>query len=659
MTATSRDTPSFTPVQTQNTAPVHEFRCLFTHDAHKKAKKWHDGSVRFHTFNRRVMVYDDGKNYIGDNHYGHDEFGEGVELRTDRNVLVEVGERLGETQTDVSSILDRRKDDASPQPTKNIRLVAAASQHESKSISQILGTQPRIGRARALPSPYQQRQALAPVQPVERPMPPPSKRQRIDVSQQENRPPSPLQVEKPAPKVAKQVKPQLPKPRPVPKKDPVLDFQEVLDLSSDEELAKSARRPLPKTKKTLIKMKPTAEEPQSTSEKEATSTEKTTYSRAQGRAQSTKQHISSEAAASIGQPTRRQHQSVPQLLNRAKTSQPGTSSRSGQTQLRLCSPPPRRKLLYRALLPSSEPQSGSGAPSPHGSQITTPRRPSLAGSSPAKMSPRESAFVTKPSSSRQGPRDEPPEVLSSPLFVPDDRHHTSPSPSPQLSQDSLEASLLGRPCTSPEDIDARERSPQLSQAASPMVSDVDQHAPKTSDSPEQYPAKQRQMLPPPLPQPVQLQTSDTPTPRSRPFRRVRSENDAFHEAEDDFSDFDGFSVLPPSFLAKAKASPARVFRSPQKSPARLRRTASDSAIMDDSDGRALGYNVELILEDFEETGPWTTAEAYLLFEWWPPGKKKPGYGAPAYTELDSARCGPGRVTITTARDMLRDEMNVL
>jgi hypothetical protein len=70
-------------------------------------------------------------------------------------------------------------------------------------------------------------------------------------------------------------------------------------------------------------------------------------------------------------------------------------------------------------------------------------------------------------------------------------------------------------------------------------------------------------------------------------------------------------------------------------------------------------NIESIQEEVGETGPWTSIEAYLLFEWWPPGKTKPNYGVPEDTGLSRGQYGTGRATITTARDMLRDEINVL
>ena len=172
MTTTVRGTPSLTVAPTQNTAPVFEFRCLFTHDLRKKKKIWHDGSLRFHTFNRRVMVYDDLKNYIGDAHWRETgEFLEGEELRLDKGVMVEVGEQIGHTGTDLAPvILDKRRLEITSSPprmplpsnsmTSVPRLVGTVPQARPKSLAAVLGaSQGRIGRAR-LPgrSPFEQRQ---------------------------------------------------------------------------------------------------------------------------------------------------------------------------------------------------------------------------------------------------------------------------------------------------------------------------------------------------------------------------------------------------------------------------------------------------------------------------------------------------------------------
>ncbi len=660
MTASVRGTPSFAPVPTQNTALVHEFRCLFTHDGHKKAKKWHDGSVRFHTFNRRAMVYDDGKNYIGDYHYGHEEFAEGVELRLDRGALVEVGERLGETQTDVSSILDRRKDDSSSQPVRNIRLVAAASQHESKSLSQILGTQPRIGRARTLPSPYQQRQALGSVQPVERSVPPPLKRQKVDVSEQENRRVSPLQEDTLGQRVVRRVEPKLPKPRPVPKSAPAVDFQEVLDLSSDEAIAKSAPKQHPKVKKTPIQKLASAPSPQSKPKEMTWPNKEPAAIVFQKRAEPIRSDVSQRAADSK-QLTTTDQQPPQETSSRARISQPGASSHSGRTQLLLRSPKPRRKMMYRALLPSAKPQPGSlAAPSPPKCKAHIPNLPFTSESNLVDFAGHHDSPPERQSESRRGSIFEPLDVSSSQFFIPEDGRHRSPSKSLPFSQNSLEASLLGRPSTTSEvEAETQKDSSQVSQGRSSVISGAEQDAAEPMVLADPFPTNRKQMLPPPLPISVPLQPANKPSPWVRPFRRIRSENDAFQEARDDFPDLDGFSVRPPSFLAKAKASPARMFRSSPKSPVKLRRTASDSAIMDNNDERAVGYKVEPILEDLGETGAWTTVEAYLLFEWWPPGKTRPDYGAPCYTDVQAGQFAPGRAAITTARDMLRDEINVL
>lgn len=173
MTATTRSTPSLVVAPTQNTAPVFEFRCLFTHDLRKKKKIWHDGSLRFHTFNRRVMVYDDSKNYIGDAHWRETgDFTEGEELRLDKGVMVEVGEQIGHTDTDLGPVILEKRHLELPvspprmpfsiNPQSSVpRLAGTVHQARPKSLAAVLGaSQGPIGRAR-LParSPFEQRQS--------------------------------------------------------------------------------------------------------------------------------------------------------------------------------------------------------------------------------------------------------------------------------------------------------------------------------------------------------------------------------------------------------------------------------------------------------------------------------------------------------------------
>ena len=95
---------------TQNTAPILDFRCLYTHDLRRKCKRWQDGVLRFHTFNRRLMVYDVSRNFVGDAHWRETaEVTDGDELELERGgVIVQVGEATGKTEQDLSGIFEKR-----------------------------------------------------------------------------------------------------------------------------------------------------------------------------------------------------------------------------------------------------------------------------------------------------------------------------------------------------------------------------------------------------------------------------------------------------------------------------------------------------------------------------------------------------------------------
>ncbi|KAF1995471.1 hypothetical protein P154DRAFT_526279 [Amniculicola lignicola CBS 123094] len=159
----------------QNTAPVIEFRCLFTHDMRRKQKRWQDGFVKFHTFNSRIMAYNTSRDVVGDTYWKEsNELQEGDELTLDRaGVLVEVTERMGTSQTDLTPIFESRKTNASPQantaapasrpyskpPTALHNASRTGSQLRHKSLNALLGT-PRgpLGKAAPRQSPYETRQ---------------------------------------------------------------------------------------------------------------------------------------------------------------------------------------------------------------------------------------------------------------------------------------------------------------------------------------------------------------------------------------------------------------------------------------------------------------------------------------------------------------------
>jgi hypothetical protein len=76
----------------------------------RKQKRWQDGRVKYHTFNKRVMLYDDTLNFIGDTHWkeGHD-LSVGDDVSLDTGVLIQVEDLLVTTQTNLAPLFERDK----------------------------------------------------------------------------------------------------------------------------------------------------------------------------------------------------------------------------------------------------------------------------------------------------------------------------------------------------------------------------------------------------------------------------------------------------------------------------------------------------------------------------------------------------------------------
>ncbi|KAG9690559.1 hypothetical protein KCU95_g10221, partial [Aureobasidium melanogenum] len=203
--AVLRSSPNLAVPQTQNTAPVHEFNCLYTHDLRRKQKRWQDGFLRYHTFNKRVMVYDVPRNFLGDLHWtSGDDIQEGDEMTLEKGgIMVQVSERVGTIQTDLSDLLQRKDKTPAKNPASSRTLprhgppYAAASSvtprtphavsttpMKHKSLNALLGRSRRpIGKA-SLPteSPYEVR--MRDLQAAEAQDQRERKRQRLDPSAQ-------------------------------------------------------------------------------------------------------------------------------------------------------------------------------------------------------------------------------------------------------------------------------------------------------------------------------------------------------------------------------------------------------------------------------------------------------------------------------------------
>lgn len=182
------------------TATVYDFACLFTHDLKRKAKRWQDGKLKYHTFNKKVIVYDDRGHFVGDAHWdGEEDVVEGDELELDRGgVMVQVADCKGEREQDLTEVLDKRAREVekrrqqaaakAPRQNTNPAVVAAARRQQHLPLSGLLQSPGPIGRA-AIPdrSPFEaRRQVLSHIgEPKETPhksSAPPAKKRRLSPS---------------------------------------------------------------------------------------------------------------------------------------------------------------------------------------------------------------------------------------------------------------------------------------------------------------------------------------------------------------------------------------------------------------------------------------------------------------------------------------------
>ncbi|PTB70312.1 hypothetical protein BBK36DRAFT_1173839 [Trichoderma citrinoviride] len=79
--------------------------------AYSRKKRWQDGKLKFHTFNQKYMVYDDGGGFVGDGHWQGDasEVTEGLEMNLDRGMaIVQVLECTGSKEQDLGEVLGKR-----------------------------------------------------------------------------------------------------------------------------------------------------------------------------------------------------------------------------------------------------------------------------------------------------------------------------------------------------------------------------------------------------------------------------------------------------------------------------------------------------------------------------------------------------------------------
>jgi hypothetical protein len=137
--ATSKTAPNaeINASATATSSLILEFVCLYSNDLRRKQKRWQDGTIKFHTFNQKFMMYDDNGVFVGEGHWqgDKDSFQEGLETKLDRPmVCVQVMECTGSKEQDLTQVLgkrarevEERRAKASAKRTRDIAVTEAPS----------------------------------------------------------------------------------------------------------------------------------------------------------------------------------------------------------------------------------------------------------------------------------------------------------------------------------------------------------------------------------------------------------------------------------------------------------------------------------------------------------------------------------------------------
>ncbi|KAF3288728.1 hypothetical protein TWF970_005784 [Orbilia oligospora] len=144
---------------TSHSAPIDEYIVLWTADKYKKLKKWHDGYLRYHTFNKRLMVYDHLMNKVCDKFLPEPEpIDVGDELIFDSH-LVTIEDIKGRQTQDLRPLfektVDRRKERGSTTtPIRTVGTPASSEQSPTPTLLRTIQSRPSTGHGRPVyPSP--------------------------------------------------------------------------------------------------------------------------------------------------------------------------------------------------------------------------------------------------------------------------------------------------------------------------------------------------------------------------------------------------------------------------------------------------------------------------------------------------------------------------
>ncbi|KAK6532674.1 hypothetical protein TWF281_006853 [Arthrobotrys megalospora] len=148
---------------TSHSAPIDEYIVLWTADKYKKLKKWHDGYLRYHTFNKRLMVYDHLMNKVCDKFLPEPEpIDVGDELVFDSH-LITIEDVKGRQSQDLRPLfektVDRRKERGSiATPMRTTGTPGQAGQSPTPTLLRSIQSRPSTGHGHPIyPSPAPRR----------------------------------------------------------------------------------------------------------------------------------------------------------------------------------------------------------------------------------------------------------------------------------------------------------------------------------------------------------------------------------------------------------------------------------------------------------------------------------------------------------------------
>ncbi|EPS40157.1 hypothetical protein H072_6035 [Dactylellina haptotyla CBS 200.50] len=137
------------PLSSQS-APIDEYVVLWTADKYKKLKKWHDGYLRYHTFNKRLMVYDHMMNKVCDKFLPEPEpIDVGDELIFD-NHLITIEDVKGRQAQDLRPLFEKTVDRRSERsktatPVRKVSAEAVTGQSPSPALLRTIRSRPPTG----------------------------------------------------------------------------------------------------------------------------------------------------------------------------------------------------------------------------------------------------------------------------------------------------------------------------------------------------------------------------------------------------------------------------------------------------------------------------------------------------------------------------------